>query len=149
MQVFFIFQDTTGGVFEDSWISTLLRKNSKEFQKVPQATCEDCLYEMKDWEEQDILRKTNSLHEGELKTLKEPCSFRQSEEEYLNEETNMNDKLCEDDTRDKEDQHELLSRESDTNIKQTDQCTSYTSVVPQIFLSGTYAKNSRHSMRFA
>jgi predicted RNase H-like nuclease (RuvC/YqgF family) len=134
--MYFIRQDTTGGVFEGSWISTLLRENSREFQEVPQETCEDCLYEMKDWEEQqEILKKTNSLHEGELKTLNRPCSSLQSEQEYLNEEENM-DELCEDNIRHKEDQHELIPRQSDENIEQTDQCTSYTSIVPQMFLSG-------------
>ncbi|CAB4018758.1 adhesion G -coupled receptor L2-like isoform X7 [Paramuricea clavata] len=127
-------EDTTGGVFEDDLMTTLSRENSREFQDVPQATCEDCLYEIKEWEEQqEILGKTNSFLERELKTLKAPCGALKPEQRYLNQETNMDDKLCQDNIKDKEEQQELLPDESD--IKQSDQCKSFISVVPHIVLS--------------
>ncbi len=126
-------------MFEDYWVSTLSRENSREFQEVPQATCEDCLYEIREWEEQqEILRKTNSLHERELKTL--TSSSLQSEEEYLKE-TNIDAESCEDNIGDKEDQEELLPHECNGNIEQSDQCVSSyqkSNIVPKIVLSGMY-----------
>ena len=122
-------------MFEEYWISTLSHKNSQEFQEAPQATCEDCLYEMREWEEQqEVSRKTNSLHERELKTLKETCRSLESEKEHFDKETSMND-VCEGNI-DKDDEHELLS--GDKNNEEPEKCPSYTSFIPHIVLSGTY-----------
>jgi hypothetical protein len=135
-------------VFEDDLMLSLSRENSREFQDVPQATCEDCLYGIKEWkEQQEILGKTNSFHERELKTLKAPCGALKPEQRYLNQETNMDDKLCQDNIKDKEERQELLPDESD--IKQSDQCKSFISVVPHIVLSGTWVitKISKHAMQ--
>lgn len=143
---YFFYQNTTGGVFEGHWMSAVSRGNSQEFLEVPQETCEDCLYQVKEWEEQqEILRKTSSLQEQDLKRLerKEPyCRSLESENEYsdedLSHETNIEkeDKLCRENTTHKKDQHEKLYTNDSESDKDTEQRTSYTSIVPHIILSG-------------
>ena len=121
-------------MFEDDVTSKLSRENSQEFQEVPPATCEDYLYEIREWEEQQEITKINSLHERELKTSNGPSSSQESKQQYLNADTNIDDELSLDNTTDKEEQHGLLRNQSDP--RKTDKCTSYTSIIPHIVLSG-------------
>lgn len=121
-------------MFEDHTMSTISRENSQEFQEVPPATCEDYLYEIREWEEQQEITKTNSLQERELKTLDGPCRSLESKQQYLNAETNIDDESSLDNTTDKEEEHGLLRYQSDPG--KTEKCTSYTSIIPHIVLSG-------------
>lgn len=123
-------------MFEDSTMSIISRENSQEFQEVPPATGEDHLYEIREWEEQQEITKTNSLHELELKTINGLRSSIESKQEYLNEDTNIDDELPLDHIN-KEEQHGLLHNQSDPG--KTDKCTSYTSIIPHIVLSGMFS----------
>lgn len=125
-------------MFEDYPISTLTLESSPEFHEVPQSTCEDCLYEIREGKKQpEILRKTNSLYERELKTASERPSSHDSEEtEPLNQESNKDDELCESSVRGQEDHDESLSQKNDK--KNSYPSKSYTTILPHIVLSGTW-----------